>query len=253
MVEGEAAAVAAVVDRYGGDADMLIPMMQDLQEEYGYLPPPALRELSRRLGVPLSRIYGVATFYASFRLMPRGEHTVQLCMGTVCYIKGAGRISEALQKEFSLVPGGTSPDGKFTFAPVNCLGACALAPVLVVDGEYHGGLTVESAVGLLRRIAGGAPAPGPSPQRPAPAAPPVCACAAPPPGAPAPPAAPPPSAAGGSPPPPAGAPGPGEPREEELAAGRREPRLPRRPRAPGGAPPGKTGGRKPGRRGGGKP
>ncbi len=182
MAEGKTGAVAAIVDRYGGDSDMLIPMMQDLQEECGYLPQPELKELSRRLGVPLSRIYSVATFYASFRLMPKGEHTIQLCMGTVCYLKGAAKISEVLQKEFSLVPGGTSPDGKFTFAPVNCLGACALAPVMVVDGEYHGGLTADSAVDLLRKVAAG---PAPSQGKPAPAAPapppapaaPTCACA----------------------------------------------------------------------------
>ncbi len=176
MVEDTTGTVAAIVGRYAGDADMLIPMMQDIQEEHGYLPPPELRELSGRLGVPLSHIYGVATFYASFRLMPRGEHTVQLCMGTVCFLKGAAGISEALQKEFSLVPGGTSPDGKFTFSPVNCLGACALAPVLVVDGEYHGGLTANSALELLRKVAAGAPAAaGPVESRKG--ATPRCACA----------------------------------------------------------------------------
>jgi len=153
-----ATTVEGVIQRYRGDPDMLIPMMQDLQAEHGYLPQTELKELSHSLAVPLARIYSVATFYASFRLAPKGEHTIQLCMGTVCFLKGAGKISEALQREFQLVPGGTSPDGKFTFSPVNCVGACALAPVMVVDGEYHGGLSVDSAVELLHKVAASAAA-----------------------------------------------------------------------------------------------
>jgi NADH-quinone oxidoreductase subunit E len=155
MAETEAGAVASIIQRYGGDTDMLIPMMQDVQAEFGYLPQAELKQLSGSLGVPLAHIYSVATFYASFRLLPKGDHTIQLCMGTVCFLKGADKIAQAIQKEFELVPGGTSPDRKFTFAPVNCVGACALAPVMVVDGEYHGGLTVDSAVELLHRVAAG--------------------------------------------------------------------------------------------------
>ncbi len=145
--------VATIIDRYRGDRGMLIPMMQDIQAELGYLPQPELKELSAGLAVPLSQIYSVATFYASFRLMPKGDHTIQLCMGTVCFLKGANRIAEAIQNEFELVPGGTSPDRKFTFAPVNCVGACALAPVMVIDDKYHGGLTVHSAIELLHKVA----------------------------------------------------------------------------------------------------
>jgi len=155
MTETGTETITTIIDRYGGDPGMLIPMMQDIQAELGYLPQPELKELSSGLAVPLARIYSVATFYASFRLMPKGDHTIQLCMGTVCFLKGAGKIAEAIQKEFELVPGGTSPDRKFTFAPVNCVGACALAPVMVVDDEYHGELTVDSAVELLHKIAAG--------------------------------------------------------------------------------------------------
>ncbi len=147
--------VSQIVDRYGGDPGMLIPMMQDVQTECGYLPRPELEGLSRALNVPLAEIYSVATFYSSFRLMPKGDHTIELCMGTVCFLKGAGKISEAIQQEFDLTPGETSPDGRFSFSPVNCVGACALAPVMVVDGEYHGGLTVKSAVKLLNKIGEG--------------------------------------------------------------------------------------------------
>lgn len=147
--------IAEIVDRYSADAGMLIPIMQDVQAECGYLPQAELKQLSSRLNVPLARIYSVATFYSSFRLMPKGDHTIQLCMGTVCFLKGAGKISEAIQQEFQLVAGGTSPDRKFTFSPVNCVGACALAPVMVVDGQYHGNLVVDSAVELLHKIAAG--------------------------------------------------------------------------------------------------
>jgi len=145
--------VARIIDHYGGDTGMLIPMMQDIQAGCGYLPQTELKELSGGLAVPLAQIYSVATFYSSFRLMPKGDHTIQLCMGTVCFLKGADKISKAIQHEFELVAGGTSPDGKFTFSPVNCVGACALAPVMVVDGEYHGELSVDSAVELLFKIA----------------------------------------------------------------------------------------------------
>jgi NADH-quinone oxidoreductase subunit E len=155
MAEQETADVLGIVERYSGDRGMLISMMQDIQAECGYLPQSELRELSRSLDVPLAQLFSIATFYASFRLMPKGDHTVSLCMGTVCFLKGAEKISRAIQEEFGLVPGGTSPDGKFTYSPVNCVGACALAPVMVVDGKYHGGLTADSAVELLRKVAAG--------------------------------------------------------------------------------------------------
>jgi NADH-quinone oxidoreductase subunit E len=171
MTETNTETVAAIIERYAGDPDMLIPMMQDVQAECGHLPQAELKELADGLRVPLARLYSVATFYSSFRLMPKGDHTIQLCLGTVCFLKGAGKISEAIQQEFALVPGGTSPDGKFTFSPVNCVGACALAPVMVVDGQYHGGLAVDSAMELLQKIAAGQPPPqaaaeaGPSPKK----------------------------------------------------------------------------------------
>ncbi|HIQ20709.1 MAG TPA: NAD(P)H-dependent oxidoreductase subunit E [Planctomycetes bacterium] len=152
MAEEQTVDIAGIVDRYEGDPGMLIPMMQDVQAACGYLPQTELKELSNRLAVPLARIYSVATFYASFRLMPKGDHTIQLCMGTVCFLKGADKISQAIQEEFQLVPGGTSPDRRFTFSPVNCVGACALAPVMVVDGHYHGNLDVDGAIRLLGEI-----------------------------------------------------------------------------------------------------
>jgi len=148
--------VKEIVARYEGDAGMLIPMMQDLQAECGYLPPEHLREVSKQVGIPLSRVYAVATFYSSFRLAPKGEHEVTLCMGTVCHLKGAGGIAETICREFQVEAGGTTPDRLFTFQPVNCVGACALAPVMIVDGEYHDHVTPQSVVEILRGLPSGA-------------------------------------------------------------------------------------------------
>jgi len=144
--------VDGIIDHYGGDEGMLIPMMQDLQAECGYLPVDQLKRLAARLEVPMSRLYAVATFYASFRLAPKGLHEVTLCVGTVCYLKGSGQISEMISKEFQVEGGGTTPDGLFSFRPVNCVGACAVAPVMIVDGKYFNGITPDSARDILRGL-----------------------------------------------------------------------------------------------------
>ena len=148
----ESKVIKKIVKRYEGDAGMLIPMMQDIQEEYGYLPPEQLRRLSKELAIPLTRAFGVATFYSSFRLAPKGEHEVTLCMGTVCYLKGAPQILEAICDEFQVEAGGTTSDRLFSLQAVNCVGACALAPVMVVDGKYHDGVNPESALKIIQGL-----------------------------------------------------------------------------------------------------
>jgi NADH-quinone oxidoreductase subunit E len=180
--------VQELIGRYEGDRGMLIPMMQDLQAEYGYLPPEELRLLASELGVPLTRVYGVAMFYTSFRLSPRGQHEVTLCMGTVCYLKGAPHISEAICAEYGIQPGGTTSDRLFTLQAVNCVGACALAPVMVVDGKYYDGVTPDSALKVLRGLGEAAEAPAaeagpeaPAARAPTPPVPPAAQAAAPPP------------------------------------------------------------------------
>ena len=145
--------IEQIIDRYDRDVGMLIPMMQDLQAECGYLPKDHLRDLARHLKVPLSRLYAVATFYSSFHLTPKGAHEVTLCMGTVCFLKGAGSISEAVCREFRVEPGGTTRDRLFTFQAVNCVGACAVAPVMIVDGKYYDGVTPASALEVLHGLA----------------------------------------------------------------------------------------------------
>ena len=142
--------VLQIIGRYDDDPGMLIPMMQDLQAEYGYLPAEQLKALAGELAVPLTRVYGVAMFYSSFRLAPKGAHEVTLCMGTVCHLKGAPRISEAICKEYGIEPGGTTPDRLFTLQAVNCVGACALAPVVLVNDTAHGNVSVTSVRRLIR-------------------------------------------------------------------------------------------------------
>ena len=148
--------IKEIISRYEGDSGMLIPMMQDLQTEIGYLPAEELRSLSKQLHIPLTRIYGVATFYSSFRMAPKGQHEVTLCMGTVCYLKGADRISRAICDEYGIKPGGTTKNRLFTLQAVNCVGACALAPVMVVDGKYYNGMTPDSALEVIHGLSSNA-------------------------------------------------------------------------------------------------
>jgi NADH:ubiquinone oxidoreductase subunit E len=145
------AAVEAVVARYGCDPDFLIPILQDLQVELGYLPREALEAVAQLIEVPLSQCFAVATFYSSFSLVPKGQHVITLCLGTVCYLKGGKQIAETIQRELDIVEGGTTGDGLFTYQPVNCLGACALAPVLVVDGEYYDKVKPASVMSILNK------------------------------------------------------------------------------------------------------
>jgi NADH:ubiquinone oxidoreductase subunit E len=144
--------IEQIVDRYDADTGMLIPILQDLQADCGYLPLEHLNCLATRLDIPMSRIYAVATFYTSFRLAPKGQHDVTLCMGTVCYLKGAPKICEAISREFQVEPGNTTRDRLFTLQAVNCVGACALAPVMIVDGKYYDNVTPESALKVLHEL-----------------------------------------------------------------------------------------------------
>lgn len=150
-------AIREIIIRYDKDTGMLIPMMQDIQAAQGFLPPEHLRTLSRELNVPLSSIYSVATFYASFRLAPKGQHEITLCMGTVCYLKGAGKISDTICEEYSIQPGGTTKDRLFTLQAVNCVGACALAPVMIVDGKYYNAVTPDKALTIINGFASETP------------------------------------------------------------------------------------------------
>lgn len=145
--------VCEILDRYDHDPGKLIPILQHVQNEYRYLPEEVLTYLATALGLPPARVYGVATFYAHFALEPKGKYVIKLCDGTACHVKKSIPILEALQKKLGLGNGKTTtPDMLFTVETVSCLGACGLAPVVVINEDVHGQMTPESALKLLEEI-----------------------------------------------------------------------------------------------------
>ena len=144
--------VEATARRYGREPHALIETLHTVQESFGYLDETALRFVAGSLKLPLSRVYGVATFYNFFSLKPPGEHTVILCEGTVCYMHGARHIGDALEAAFGAAPGETSSDGQVSVAIARCFGSCALAPVLVIDGQVVGNSSPEAAVARVREV-----------------------------------------------------------------------------------------------------
>ena len=144
------AVVDAAVDRHGARRDRLVPVLQEVQHHYRYLPRLAMQRAAERLGVSPAEVYGVATFYAHFALAPRGRFIVRVCDGTACHVKGAGAIIDRLRAHLSLADGqDTSTDGLVTIESVSCLGACGLAPVLVIEEDVHGQVSVEEALRLI--------------------------------------------------------------------------------------------------------
>ncbi len=134
-----------ILEANRGHKESLIPVLQKVQGELGYLPEESLSEIAHFLGLSSSEIYGVASFYAQFRFERQGEHTVKVCQGTACHVRGAKRIMEAVAQELGIEAGGTTPDYKFSLERVACFGSCALAPVLVIDGQVYGRMTTSSA------------------------------------------------------------------------------------------------------------
>lgn len=129
--------------------DQLIPVLQEIQSREGYLSQSAMTRLASALDTPVSRVYGVATFYNQFRFAPLGEHVIEICRGTACHVKQSLTLYQHLQRRLKLRPDGNSPDGRFSVISVACLGACSIAPVMKLDGEFHGHLTVEKVNALL--------------------------------------------------------------------------------------------------------
>ena len=126
-----------IEEEFHSEKENLIMILQAIQERYNFLPEEALRYLTSKLDMPLSRIYSVATFYATFSLEPKGRHIISVCTGTACHLKGGGRIAEEMSRQLGIQPGETTEDYGFTLETVNCLGACALAPVAVIDKKYQ--------------------------------------------------------------------------------------------------------------------
>ena len=143
--------VALVLDKYQHDKGMLVSILQDIQEEYNYLPRESLKQVSKTLDVPLSQLYSIATFFKALRLTPRGRHLINVCLGTACHVRGAVKVLEAMERELGIKSGGTTDGLEFTLETVNCVGACALGPVVISDGEYHGQMKTEKVKDMLKK------------------------------------------------------------------------------------------------------
>ncbi len=141
-----------VVERYRAKEISLVGLMQEVSRLYGYLPEEVLSDLAQRTGVPISLFYSLATFYNSFRLHPIGRTHLCVCVGTACHVRGAAPVVEALERELGLEAGETSADLEFTLETVNCLGACALGPLVTVNGTYHGKQNQQSALKIVREL-----------------------------------------------------------------------------------------------------
>jgi len=138
-----------ILARHHGNHGGLIAVLEDIQARYGHLPEEALRAVSEETGRSLVDVYGIATFYRAFSLVPRGKHLVCACLGTACHVRGAPRVAEELERQLGIQAGQTTPDGEFTLETVNCLGACALGPVVVIDGRYFSRVRRSSVRQLL--------------------------------------------------------------------------------------------------------
>ncbi len=140
----------AILSRYEGDPADLIPVMQDIQDHYNFLPKDELKVVAQRLNVPLTRVYSVATFYKMFSLMPKGRHQMKICLGTTCHLRGGQRLVDAVSNRLGVDVGYTTKDGQFSLETVGCLGTCAQAPVMMVDDRYFARVTVDKVPKMLK-------------------------------------------------------------------------------------------------------
>jgi NADH-quinone oxidoreductase subunit E len=145
------ARVDYIINLYKDKPGCLIPVLEECQEVVGYMPVELQEYISGRLDIPGSTIYGVVTFYSFFSMVPRGRHTIKVCMGTACYVKGISEVLNRIQSEYNLEVGGTTEDKRFSLESVRCLGACGLAPVVVVDSDTHGGVTPDEVLNIFRK------------------------------------------------------------------------------------------------------
>jgi len=147
QIKSDSKKVATIVSKYG-NRDSLVSILQDIQSEYHYLPEDALRVVAGQLDLQLIQVYGVATFFKAFSLKPRGEHIVSVCLGTACHVRGAPAVLDEVKRQLGIEPGETTKDMRFSLETVNCLGACALGPIMVIDGKYHG----QMSPGKIKKV-----------------------------------------------------------------------------------------------------
>jgi len=143
-----------IIDRYERLEESLLAILQDFQREFHYVPEEGMRRLSEVMEVPESKIYAMGTFYKALSLTPRGRHTIKVCTGTACHLKGAPQILETLERELEVKRNGTTTDGEFTLECVNCVGACAMAPLTLIDEEYHGQTRSSKIMDIVKKRAG---------------------------------------------------------------------------------------------------
>jgi NADH-quinone oxidoreductase subunit E len=153
----DAAAVDRIIEKHGEAGGTLIGILSDIQKEFSFLPAEALRRVGERMAIPLSQVFAVSTFYKAFSLTPRGKHSVKVCLGTACHVKGAGLILDRLRRDLGIPEGGTTKDGRFTLETVRCVGCCSIAPVVMVDETAHGRLKQEELSGILAGYGKAAP------------------------------------------------------------------------------------------------
>jgi NADH-quinone oxidoreductase subunit E len=144
--------VTAIIEKYNSDRGQLVSILQDIQTEFYYLPEEALIQVSETMGIPASRVFDVATFFKAFSLVPRGKHLINVCLGTACHVRGGSRVLETVERCLSIKRGETTKDRKFTLETVNCMGACALGPVIKIDGEYFGQMSSDKVVHLFNQF-----------------------------------------------------------------------------------------------------
>jgi NADH:ubiquinone oxidoreductase subunit E len=152
---GDIAPLEEILAGYPAEEASLIQVLQDVHRTYNYLPCDVLARVADALGVPLAKVFSVATFYKAFSLVPQGRTVVKVCTGTACHIRGAGQLVDELRRELGIAPGETTEDMAFTVRTVNCVGACAMAPVLIVGGTYHGGAKATKIGSYLKAREGG--------------------------------------------------------------------------------------------------
>lgn len=138
-----------IIATFGGKPGGLIPMLEQIQSYLGYISLPIQERISKKAGIPESKIYGVVSFYSFFTMQPRGRHRIQVCLGTACYVKGGKEIAEKIEKEYAIKPGQSTKDKRFTFETARCFGACGLAPVMIVDGKVYGKVNVNMVEEIL--------------------------------------------------------------------------------------------------------
>jgi len=143
--------VAEIVKKYNKDKSQLVSILQDIQTEYNYLPRAALDRLSKKMDIPQSQVYSMATFFRAFSLKERGKHIVNVCLGTACHVRGGELIVESLERQLDIKRGGTTADRKFTLESVNCMGCCATGPVVKIDDEYFGHMTNDKVEPMLKK------------------------------------------------------------------------------------------------------